>query len=110
MNKKKIINKKHIPNYCKCWKVGKTKVINFAWYGLYELTYATCVLKKRKKGIKKPYFKYIKKMKFDEYMAMKPKSYKYGWWEALHTGYSGKVTDFNKFRNFDKMMKELARR
>ena len=108
MNKKKIINKKHIPNYCKCWKAGDTKVINFSWNGCEGLTYAIYVLKKRKQAIKKPFIHYIKKMTFDEYVKIKPKTYKWGWWEALHSGYGEKIIDFNKYRDFDNWLKKLA--
>lgn len=111
MQKKKIINKKHIPSYSVCRKWGKLKVINFSHFNEYlnEMNFPIWVMKKQKIGIKKPFAEYIGKITIDEYMAMKPKTYKYIWSCILHAGTcTSKITDWDYYRNIEQEIKQLS--
>lgn len=110
MNKKRIINKKHIPTYHQCRKWGKIKVYNFACFNeqLDEMNYPIWVLKKQKIGIKKPFIEYIGKMTFKDYLAIKPKKYQYTWACILHAGTcSDKITNWEYYKNIEKHLQEF---
>ena len=111
MNKKKIINKNHIPSYCECRKWGNIKVVNFSHFNEYlnEMNFPIWVMKKQEIGIKKPFAEYISKMNIKEYMSMKPKTYKYGWSCILHAGTcTSKITDWDYYRNVEQEIKQLS--
>lgn len=110
VNKKKIINKHHIPSYCECRKWGKIKVFSFSYFNEYlnEMEFPIWVMKKRKKGIKKPFIEYVGKMTVDEYLAMKPKVYKYTWSCILHAGTSqAKIKDWEHYKHIEEFFKTL---
>lgn len=109
MKKKKIINR-NIKGYYQTWKSKGFKIVNFSWNDFDGLTYAIWVLKKTKIGVKKPFIEYIKKMKIDEYLALKPNYYKYEWTCVMHAGYGSKIStkDFRKYINRYLMLKEFG--
>lgn len=110
MNKKKIINKKHIPRYWQCRKWGKIKVYNFSTFNEYlnEMNFPIWVMKKQKIGIKRPFIEYISKMTFKEYMEMKAKVYKYEWNCVFHAGTcQSKITDWNIYKNIEEYLRKL---